>query len=159
MSSLASSLARQFVIAGKNKKRKGALVFALTGDLGTGKTAFAKGFLRALGVRQKITSPTFVLMKRYALSAGRAAYHVDCYRLKNARELSVLGFRKILENKSAVVLVEWADKIKKVIPPDAVRLEFFHGAKETAEEMAKETERTVKITAGRFPSAGKRAVK
>lgn len=131
MRALASSLARKFI--GEKKKRNDALVLALAGDLGTGKTAFAQGFLRAFGVRKKIASPTFVLMKRYPVRAGnfRAAYHADCYRLKSARELSALGFKKILQDGSGVVLVEWAEKVKKIIPKDAVRLEFSHGEKPT----------------------------
>ncbi len=137
MRALASSLARKF--CGRKKKIKGALVLALVGELGAGKTAFVQGFLRALGVRQKITSPTFVLMKKYPLRRGifRAAYHIDCYRLKSARELSSLNFQEILKDASGIILIEWAEKIKKVLPKSAVWLEFSHGAAAT--------ERTVQI--------------
>src|SRR5262245_10091094 len=71
------------------KPKKHARVVALNGDLGAGKTTFAQGFLRFLGVDQPVISPTFLLIRSYPLETERfsRAYHIDCYRLKAAKEL------------------------------------------------------------------------
>ncbi len=108
-------------------------VYAFVGDLGAGKTTFSQFFLRALGVMGTITSPTFVVMKPYQLNPpfrGKytTAYHLDCYRLKDTHDLGVLDFKKILHNPANVILIEWADRITDALPPDAVWLDFSHGA-------------------------------
>lgn len=103
-------------------------VFCLVGELGSGKTAFSSFFLRALGVSSPVTSPTFVIMKKYPLAGPvfSAACHVDCYRLKSPDELLTLGFRDILSDPSAVALVEWADMVRDIMPPYAVWIDFSH---------------------------------
>lgn len=113
------------------KVKSTALVFALTGDLGSGKTTFVQGFLRALGVRKKITSPTFVLVKRYATGHMQYAhcYHVDAYRLKSPRDLEILGFEEILSDPQNIVLIEWAEKIKKLLPENTTWIKFDHRGK------------------------------
>ena len=92
---------------------KSALIFALTGELGSGKTTFVQGFLRGLGVRKKITSPTFVITKSYKLKAKsyQTVYHIDCYRIKRPSELLKLGIKEILNDSRNIVLIEWAEKI------------------------------------------------
>ncbi len=112
-------------------------IFALSGDLGSGKTAFAQAFLRALGVKRRIASPTFLLIKNYRLKTKKI-YHIDCYRLKNPKELIKLGIKDILKDKNNIALVEWADKIKGLIPKDAVWIYFRHGKNSN--------ERVIKIT-------------
>jgi len=126
---LAGLLTQKFLHYQKQKK---ALVLALTGDLGSGKTTFVQGFLRSLGIRKKITSPTFVLIKCYVLHAScfMNAYHIDCYRIKKAKELLDLGFKEILNNPQNIVLIEWAEKIKRILPKSTVWLKFEHGEKE-----------------------------
>lgn len=117
-------------------KRRGpsdnAVVFALSGDLGSGKTTFVQGFLGALGVRPKITSPTFVLIKRYKIKnlKFKNVYHIDCYRIKKPRELLKLGLREILADPQNVVLIEWAEKIEKALPKNSIWIKFEHGKKE-----------------------------
>lgn len=103
-------------------------VFALVGELGAGKTTFTQFFLRALGVTGLITSPTFVIIKCYALRDLRFAfvYHIDCYRLNNPHELLALGFQEILDNQNNIVIIEWADRVKDLLPPDAVWISFEH---------------------------------
>ncbi len=105
-------------------------VFALVGDLGAGKTTFSRFFLRALGVEESVTSPTFVIMKKYPIAHPQfaSAYHMDCYRLKNTEELLPLGFAEILADKKNILLVEWADRIRETLPPDAVWIDFAHVA-------------------------------
>ncbi len=110
----------------------GAAVIALHGELGTGKTTFAQGFARALDVRENVLSPTFVLMKIYALKkkSFRHLVHVDCYRLASPPDLLHLGFKETLKDKDAIILIEWADRIKKILPRDAIWITFAHGLKQ-----------------------------
>lgn len=120
-----------------------ACIIALSGELGAGKTTFAQGFAAALGVKEKIKSPTFVLMKIYALTKSQRfkhLVHLDCYRLQNSKDLIRLGVTEILRDRDAVILIEWADRVKKILPCDAIWVRFMHGAKQH--------ERYIKIDGG-----------
>ena len=138
---LGAELARQVLgfrlkVLGKNKRaliynrtrNKCALILALKGDLGSGKTTFSQGFLRELGVKRKINSPTFVLIKRYKLSiAGyKNIYHLDCYRLKKSKEILDLGLKEVLKNPENIVLIEWAEKLKRYLSGNTVWVKFEH---------------------------------
>jgi tRNA threonylcarbamoyladenosine biosynthesis protein TsaE len=98
------------------KRIKGGEVIALEGDLGAGKTIFTKGLAKAFGIKQHVTSPTFVLMKVYDVknreSRVKNFVHVDCYRLDEPQELFYLGIEEYLNKPDTIVVVEWADKIK-----------------------------------------------
>lgn len=109
-----------------------ARVIALSGNLGAGKTTFTQGFARALGIKTPVQSPTFVLMKIYALENKKYVkhlVHIDAYRIESPQELEHLGFRELLNDKDAVILIEWADRIKKLLPKDATWITFEHGKK------------------------------
>lgn len=121
---VARLFAQELVKSGIN--RKTATVLALNGNLGGGKTTFTQGFARGLGIRDKITSPTFVILKSFKFQASsfRKFIHMDAYRLKSARELHPLGWRDILKDKDAIVLVEWADRIQKALPKKYIHIRF-----------------------------------
>src|SRR3989344_1291607 len=109
-----------------------ALIIALTGDLGAGKTTFVQGFCRGIGVKKRITSPTFVLVKSYKLKTKSydKIYHIDCYRL-TSEELAALNFQEIINNPQNIILIEWAEKIKKILPKkNAIWLKFDYGEKD-----------------------------
>jgi tRNA threonylcarbamoyladenosine biosynthesis protein TsaE len=98
----------------------------LAGDLGTGKTAFAQGFAKGLGVEEPVTSPAFVLVRTYE---GRLPLvHLDVYRLDHMQELVDLGISELLD-EGAVTLVEWGDAVTPALPADflEVRLEAPDG--------------------------------
>ncbi|MFA5083850.1 MAG: tRNA (adenosine(37)-N6)-threonylcarbamoyltransferase complex ATPase subunit type 1 TsaE [Candidatus Paceibacterota bacterium] len=109
-----------------------ALVIGLSGDLGAGKTTFIQGFAKGLGIKNKVLSPTFVIFKRFKIHDSRFKnlYHIDCYRLRKPKELLDLGFEEIINNPRNIVLIEWADKIKKILPKKTIRIEFEYGKKE-----------------------------
>lgn len=105
-----------------------ATVVALYGNLGAGKTVFAQGFGRRLGIAKHIQSPTFVLMRRYALRHKNFQwlYHLDLYRIKKVRDTEYLALNEIFHDPSAIVLIEWADRISKTLPRGAIKIRFGH---------------------------------
>ncbi len=109
-----------------------ANVLALSGDLGVGKTTFTQLLLKRLGVVEKVTSPTFVILKKYDIDFKnyKKVWHMDCYRLENVKELEVLDFQEIIKDKESLIIIEWAEKIKGAIPADAFWMNFSHGGNE-----------------------------
>ena len=104
------------------KAREGD-IFALTGELGSGKTCFTGGLARGLGVGEEyaITSPTFTLINEYP---GRCRLcHFDLYRLNHSSELLDLGYEEYISGEG-VVVIEWAEKIAEVLPGDVVSVCF-----------------------------------
>ncbi|MEX2008258.1 MAG: tRNA (adenosine(37)-N6)-threonylcarbamoyltransferase complex ATPase subunit type 1 TsaE [Candidatus Spechtbacterales bacterium] len=103
-----------------------ALVVALEGELGAGKTQFAKGVARALGITNTVVSPTFLVMRRYGASEVSSIpnitemYHFDCYRVGSEEEVIALGWEDILAKQGAVVVVEWASRIERILPQDTL---------------------------------------
>ena len=110
----------------------GAMVVALEGELGAGKTTFVKAFLKSLGLGFGVTSPTFIIMRKYPTSwpKYKSVYHMDCYRIKHPKELLDLGFGEIIGNPENLVLIEWADMVQHLIPKDAIWIKFKHGEEE-----------------------------
>jgi len=121
---LASLLTKE--IKKKPLSTQGALIIALQGELGSGKTKFVQGFAQELGISQRLTSPTFVVMKQYKINTNqfKHLYHIDCYRLDKPQELKELDFEQVVNNSHSLVLVEWAEKVKTILPPDAVWIKF-----------------------------------
>ena len=99
------------------------------GELGAGKTTFIKSFTRSMGVRRKITSPTFLILRRFKINNKffDNIFHIDAYRIKEKKELSAIGIGKILKDPSNIVLVEWADRIKNVLPKTTIWVKFKYG--------------------------------
>jgi tRNA threonylcarbamoyladenosine biosynthesis protein TsaE len=92
-------------------------VFAVTGDLGAGKTVFAKGIARGLGIHDEITSPTFTLLEIY--EGPIIFYHFDLYRIENKNEFYNLNFEEYWES-NGVSVVEWADKAEGLLPLNSI---------------------------------------
>ena len=96
------------------KEAKPGSIYTLSGDLGVGKTVFAKGFAKGLSIDSPITSPTFTIVNEY--NEGRLPlFHFDVYRLGEAEELYDTGFEDYLE-KGGVVLIEWAKRVEELLP-------------------------------------------
>jgi tRNA threonylcarbamoyladenosine biosynthesis protein TsaE len=104
--------------------QKSAVVLGLSGELGGGKTTFLQGFAKGLGIEEKILSPTFVIQKRFPIPSLRAKrnnlfanfYHIDCYRLKDYKDILELDFKKIISDPKNIVAIEWPEKIEGVLP-------------------------------------------
>ena len=96
-------------------------LLALVGGLGAGKTCLSQGVLAGLGVRGPVSSPTFTIVNEYQ---GRLpVYHLDVYRLENAGQLEDLGFEEFVYGDGVTVL-EWADKVEELLPPEHLRIEM-----------------------------------
>lgn len=116
----------------KPPKLNSAFVLALSGELGAGKTVFTQSFIKSCGVKKRITSPTFLLFRPYKLKSANynSVYHIDAYRIKKPKDLLDLGLKKILSDKRRIVLIEWAEKIRRFLPRKTIWIEFQHGKKE-----------------------------
>lgn len=118
----------------RKKNKKGATVVSLEGDLGAGKTTFTQGFAKGLGIREVPRSPTFVIMQIYRINKFNRStkfvkhknlIHIDAYRI-SAKDLNVLGWHEFIKNKNNIILVEWGNKIKNILPKDSLRTIFKH---------------------------------
>jgi tRNA threonylcarbamoyladenosine biosynthesis protein TsaE len=111
-------------------------VIVLSGDLGAGKTTFVQGLAVGLGIVEKVTSPTFILMKEY-LGGRFPLMHMDIYRLGRVQEVIDLGYDEFLD-PSYVVAVEWGDMVEPLLPQEHLKVELRHEGGD---------ERTVTLTA------------
>ena len=111
-------------------------VVALSGELGSGKTTLIKGIARGIGIKDTryVNSPSFIIIKEYK---GRIPlYHFDVYRLEDPSSLDTVGYKEFFYGDGATV-IEWADKIKELLPDEYLGLELF---------VKSENEREIKIT-------------
>lgn len=95
-------------------------IYALVGDLGVGKTAFAKGFAEGLGIRESIVSPTFTILQIYE-SGRMPLYHFDVYRIGDVSEMDEIGYEDCFWG-DGVSLVEWADIVRDIFPENTVKV-------------------------------------
>jgi tRNA threonylcarbamoyladenosine biosynthesis protein TsaE len=109
------------VAAGLAKTLHGGECIALHGDLGAGKTQFVRGLVRGLGgPARAVSSPTFVLLNVYP--GGRlAVHHLDAYRVTGPEDFEAIGFSELLE-QNGIVVVEWAQRVEALLPPDQIRV-------------------------------------
>lgn len=96
------------------------MIICLDGDLGSGKTIFAKGFAQALGIEENITSPTFNIIKEY-YNGEMPLFHMDVYRLDG--NVNGIGIEDYF-NKNGIVIIEWADTIKNILPSERLDIKI-----------------------------------
>lgn len=115
------------------KKLKGGEILALTGDLGAGKTKFLQGLAKGLGVKGRVNSPTFNILKIYPVSNNKKIKnfcHIDAYRLEGAKNLLDLGIEEYFQDKKTVTAIEWAEKVKSLFSKNTIKIKI----KQTASE-------------------------
>ncbi|MES2416373.1 MAG: tRNA (adenosine(37)-N6)-threonylcarbamoyltransferase complex ATPase subunit type 1 TsaE [Patescibacteria group bacterium] len=144
-------IAKEFFESLKIQNFKGlSTVIALSGELGAGKTTFTQALGKHLGIKKKINSPTFVIMKKYLLTKSTRKnfladktksvpagenfhehffsylFHLDAYRLKNEKELEKLGWAEIIADPKNLILIEWPENVKKSIPKKHISIKIAH---------------------------------
>jgi tRNA threonylcarbamoyladenosine biosynthesis protein TsaE len=101
-------------------------LLCLSGELGAGKTALARGVGRGWGAAVRVTSPTFTLVNEYPrLTDGRILYHIDCYRLETVAEAIITGLEDILEGSGAI-MIEWPERIEPMLPDDRLTISLTY---------------------------------
>jgi tRNA threonylcarbamoyladenosine biosynthesis protein TsaE len=101
-------------------------VVALSGELGAGKTTLVRALAAGLGVKERVTSPTFALVHRYAGDDGLTLYHVDAYRLRPEDDTRDLGFEDMLADPEAIIVVEWPERLGARAPAFTHRIALAH---------------------------------
>jgi len=97
-------------------------VLALSGDLGAGKTVFSRGFARGLGILEPVSSPTYTIIQEYPCPEGGWFFHMDLYRINDARSALDFGIDEYLGAPDAWCIIEWAERITGILPPDTFHL-------------------------------------
>src|SRR3990167_493131 len=139
---LGEKLAKEIAISHKpyaaRRKAYGvrhATVLSLEGELGAGKTTFTQGFAKGLGIKETPKSPTFVIMRIYKLNKfNRSAkivefenfIHIDAYRIAS-KDLKSLGWKELISSPQNIILIEWGDRVKNILPKNSLRIIFEHG--------------------------------
>ena len=135
---IAETFAKKLTSKGLNPFRGStpkALIIALHGELGSGKTAFVQGLAKGLGIKRRIISPTFVLVREHRIknkpsltsykeSRIMNLYHIDLYRIENVREIRSLGLEEIMNDQNSIVAIEWAEKIAELLPKEKIDIHF-----------------------------------
>lgn len=108
----------------------GGHTILLSGDLGSGKTSFTQGLAKAFGIQQRIISPSFIILRKYAIATNADSihdfYHIDLYRIQNEDEIKDLGIEDILQNSSALTVIEWPEKLGRYMPKSAWQLQLTY---------------------------------
>jgi tRNA threonylcarbamoyladenosine biosynthesis protein TsaE len=121
-------IAKDFLGKILKKKHTKASVVGLYGNLGAGKTAFTKAIARHLLVKNKVSSPTFVIIKKYSIKSKQYdfLFHLDAYRLKNEKELKKLGWAEIVSNPKHLVFIEWPENVAGAMPKKHHKILISH---------------------------------
>ena len=109
------------------KKKNKANIVALSGDLGAGKTAFVKSVAKHFGIKEEVTSPTFVIQKEYEIEDNeqfKKMIHIDAYRLENKLELEYLGWKEIIANPENIIFMEWPEQVNGIEIPEPIEIKI-----------------------------------
>ena len=105
-------------------------VIYLYGDLGSGKTTFVQGLAQGLGIKRRIISPTFIIVRNYELRIKNQElgasnfYHIDLYRVE--KDIEGLGLEEIINDQQHIVAIEWAQNLKSFLPAKRIEIKFFY---------------------------------
>ncbi len=121
LENFAKELLKEILV--KPTENNQATIIALSGNLGAGKTTFVQLFAKELGVEEKVTSPTFTIMKGYELMGEfNHLIHMDAYRIEDLSELRPLRLSELLADKKNILCIEWAEKIESALPQEIIKI-------------------------------------
>ncbi len=92
--------------------------------MGAGKTTFTQGFAKGLGIKERVLSPTFLLVRQHQFGEDRRLFHIDLYRLEEIKNLEELGLVEILADPNNLVLIEWPEKLGPLLPKEAITVDI-----------------------------------
>ena len=122
----AKMLLREWLEVNKNKNSN--WLVCLYGGLGGGKTTFVQGLAEGLLVKEMVSSPTFLIMKKYNSSKKTNKkynlYHFDCYRISDYKEILDLGWEEIINGENNIIVIEWPEEIEEILPKKRLNLKF-----------------------------------
>ncbi len=101
----------------------GSLI-ALRGNLGAGKTVFARGFAKGLDIKDIVCSPTFSIVKEYPCKKNKYLYHMDLYRINNSEDALAFGIEDYINDPNSIILIEWAERISDILPSNTISVEI-----------------------------------
>ena len=107
------------------KQKETAIIIALSGDLGAGKTALVKLAAKYLGISEQVTSPTFVIQKEYEIqnhSFLKKMIHIDAYRLESPAELEYLKWSEIISDNKNIIFIEWPEQVHSIDMPNVIKM-------------------------------------
>lgn len=131
-------IAREIIeIIVERHNKDGATFVALQGDLGAGKTTLTQAMARVLGITENVISPTYVIIKKYPLplvtdhsSLFTNLIHIDAYRIEDPDELTRLGWQELISDPRNLIILEWPERVEKLIPANAIKVFIEHSGKE-----------------------------
>jgi tRNA threonylcarbamoyladenosine biosynthesis protein TsaE len=111
------------------KNLKGGEMLALYGELGSGKTTFVQGLAKGLGIKRRVISPTFLIVRTYSIEHKEAKFffHIDLYRIEKGEDIKSLGILELLNNPENIVAIEWADRMDNLLPKRRIDIYFEVG--------------------------------
>lgn len=111
-------------------RQKQPLVVGFSGELGAGKTTLIQGLGKLLGIKEKIQSPTFVIIKKYKIGKKNLPWgvfvHIDAYRIEKRKEIPHLGLKNTFRDPRNLVVIEWPERIKNTLTPKMIWIELKH---------------------------------
>lgn len=99
-------------------------VIALEGNLGAGKTVFARGFIKGFEIDEVVSSPTFTLIKEYLAGKDNWIYHLDLYRITDIESALVFGIDEYINDDNSIALIEWAERIDEILPENTIKVKI-----------------------------------
>jgi len=130
-----------YITSAKKEGTEVPHIVCLYGELGAGKTVFTQGFAKGLGLPSRLVSPTFIIVRRYdCKNYADYFYHVDLYRLQKAEDIEHLGLAEIFNDQQAIVVVEWAERLGRLLPASRIDVRWAAVVDDT---------RTITISYGR----------
>lgn len=103
-------------------------VLALYGDLGSGKTTFVQGLTQGLGIKKRVISPTFIILRSYDIKntnkKSKMFYHADLYRIYDEKDIEEIGLKEIMNDAQNIIAIEWPEKIEKILPEKRINIFF-----------------------------------